>query len=425
MAAVPWVALVVGLSLTQVDPAQEEAALLVLRPRAVLWRITLPHVMPFIVAAGILTVVGTTTEMTVTNIYLINPGEWTYTEQFYMTFSLQADSSEATVMVLPGLACIAVLVVAAVWLVVAAAAGGQRSFAANKPITFAAGRMRPALAALMWMLVAVLLAIPIASLISKAGFVVVHEAGSRIQSWSLLQCAREVATAPRRFAFEFAWTLVTAVGAATVALLAAVGLAWSAGRGGWRAAVTTIVVVLSLAVPGPLVGAALVWIFNRSIWPGAFDPLVYFYDETPVVVILAQAVHALPLATLVCWYSFRTLDRDVLAAAALDGASPWQVLWRITLPQRWPALAGAWLAGLAIAAGDLAWAQLVRPAGMDLIQRRVFGLVHSGVEEQVAAISIVNVIAYAVLATLILWLVRRPQRELPSSSAAPRPIIQA
>jgi ABC-type Fe3+ transport system permease subunit len=85
------------------------------------------------------------------------------------------------------------------------------------------------------------------------------------------------------------------------------------------------------------------------------------------------------------------------------------VLWRIAVPQRWMALVAAWLAAFAIAAGDLAWGQLVRPAGLDLIQRRVFGLVHSGVEEQVAAISLVNITAYALMAGLILWLLR-PRR---------------
>ena len=53
IAAVPWVALIVGIGLTQVDPAQEEAALLVLPPRGVLWRITLPQALPFVVAAAI------------------------------------------------------------------------------------------------------------------------------------------------------------------------------------------------------------------------------------------------------------------------------------------------------------------------------------------------------------------------------------
>src|SRR5262245_14453986 len=73
MAAVPWVTLLVGIGLLQVDPAQEEAALLVASPRGVLWRITLPRTLPFILAAAIWTVVSTTSEMTVTNIYLVNP----------------------------------------------------------------------------------------------------------------------------------------------------------------------------------------------------------------------------------------------------------------------------------------------------------------------------------------------------------------
>ena len=86
--AIPWVALVVGIGLVQVDPAQEEAALLVSPRRVVLWRITLPQTLPFIAAAALWTVVGTIAEMTVTNIYLINPAEWTLTERFYMSWSL-------------------------------------------------------------------------------------------------------------------------------------------------------------------------------------------------------------------------------------------------------------------------------------------------------------------------------------------------
>ena len=408
LAAVPWVALVVGLGLNQVDPAQEEAALLVLPPAGVLLRVTLPQTLPFIVAAAILAIVGTTSEMTVTNIFLINTSEQTFTEQFYMIFSLQADASEAALGVLPGIVALGIIVALALWMVVHTISR-PRMIAARPAVTFSAGKLRPVLAVTLWLLILILLAAPIASLISKAGFVVVHEGGQRVQSWSLAKCLTEVALAPWRFRFEFSWTLVTATGAAWIALLAAVALAWPARRGGWRGGLALVVTALALAIPGPLIGVGLVWIFNRSLWPGGFEPLVELYDHTPVVVMLAQAVHALPLATLIAWHSFRTLSDDVLSAAALDGASPWQALWRIALPQRWTALVAAWLASFAIAAGDLAWAQLVRPAGMDLIQRRVFGLVHSGVEEQVAAISLVNIIAYALLAGLILWLLR-PRR---------------
>jgi ABC-type spermidine/putrescine transport system permease subunit II len=51
-----------------------------------------------------------------------------------------------------------------------------------------------------------------------------------------------------------------------------------------------------------------------------------------------------------------------------------------------------------------AWSYLALPPGLDTLQRRVFGLVHSGVEEQVAAISLVMIAASAVLAVLIVRL---------------------
>lgn len=408
MAAVPWVALLVGLGLSQVDPVQEEAALLVAPPAVVLWRITLPHALPFIVAAAIFTVVGTTSEMTVTNIFLMNPGEWTYTEQFYMTFSLQADASEATLAILPGAFGLAIIVAVTLWMI-AQFLRRPKLMPAAQPVTFSTGRTRLPLTILLGLVVLVLLAVPVASLITKAGFVVIHEGGERAQSWSAIKCVAEIASAPVRFRTEFGWTVLIAAAAASLALVIGACVAWIGRAGGWRAMPAILAAVLGLAVPGPLVGVALIAVFNHSLWPGRFDPLVFIYDRTPLTPILAQAIRALPLATLIAWHSFRSLSDDVLAAAALDGLAPRQILWRIALPQRKAALFGAWLAALAIAAGDLAWAHLVAPPGMDLIQRRVFGLVHSGVEEQVAAISLVNVLVYAVLAGLILRLVRRPR----------------
>jgi ABC-type Fe3+ transport system permease subunit len=190
-----------------------------------------------------------------------------------------------------------------------------------------------------------------------------------------------------------------------------VWLAWLARRGGWRAWPAIATVVLGLAIPGPLVGIGLIWLLNHDLPPEIIASngkwkswLLVLYDETPLAPVLAQAIRALPVTVLLAWHSFSSLSDDVLAAAALDGLAPRRVLWRIALPQRKAALAAAWLAALAVAAGDLAWSLLVLPPGMDTIQRRVFGLVHSGVEEQVATISLVTILAYAVVATSIAWL---------------------
>jgi ABC-type Fe3+ transport system permease subunit len=174
-------------------------------------------------------------------------------------------------------------------------------------------------------------------------------------------------------------------------------------------------VVLGLAIPGPLVGAALIQMLNHDLPPEitfAGGPrkswLLLLYDETPLAPILAQTIRALPLVIMLLWYSFAALSDEVLAAAALDGLSPGRVFWKIAVPQRWRAIVAAWIAAFAIAAGDLAWAHLVTPPGLDLLQRRVFGLVHSGVEEQVAAISLVVMMAYAVLVAADWILFRLP-----------------
>jgi iron(III) transport system permease protein len=435
VAAVAWVVAIVGVGLLQVDPAQEEAALLVAPPRMVLWRITLPQVMPFILAAAIWTIVSTTSEMTATNIYLINPNERTYTEQFYMTLALSADPQEATLAVLPGVLGLAALIVLTLWMVVRLS---RRRVLANisRPVRFSSGGWRPLQTALLWLLVIALFGVPVMSLVAKAGFIVIHEGRQRVPSWSAVACLKEIAAVPRRFASEFQGTILVALSAATLALFVAGTLAWRAHRGGLSVMPAIAAIVLGLTIPGPLVGAALIWLLNHDVPPSIpfFDEtvqkwlskswLLMLYDDTPFAPVLAQAIRALPLAALLLWHSFATLSDDVLDAAALDGLSPRRVFWRIAVPQRWRAIFAAWIAAFAVAVGDLAWSHLVTPPGLDLLSRRVFGLVHSGVEEQVAAISLVNIIACAVLAAAILWLLA-PMRlnEYRISRTIPRPDI--
>lgn len=416
MAAVPWMALLIAIGLWQVDPAQEESALLVMPARAVLWRITFPQVWPFMAAAAIWTVVSTTSEMTVTNIYLINPGEWTFTERFYMRMASQ-DTTQAALGALPGVIGLMVVVAGTLWMI--SRFLNRRVLASQRhSLVFSPGKWRVILTALTWLLVLALIGLPIASLVSKAGFVVRHAGEERIRSWSLTACLSQLANVPSHFTRELIGTAEVAAGAATLALLMGMCLAWPGRRGGNLAIPAMIAIVLGLAIPGPLVGTSLIQIFNHDVPPliplagGTVKSwLLIVYDNTPLVPTIAQAVHALPLTILLLWHSFATLSDDVLAAAALDGLSPLRVFTRIALPQRWRAVAAAWLTAFAIAAGDLAWCHLVTPPGLDLLQRRVFGLVHSGVEEQVAAISLVLMLAYALIASLLMGLIAWQNRQ--------------
>jgi iron(III) transport system permease protein len=400
IAAIPWATLIVGLGLATVDARQEEAALLDSAPLGVLLRITMPQVWAFLVAGGLWIAVATASDMTVTNIYLIDPAEMTYTEQFYMNYSTAADAKQAALAVLPGLVSLVVLILATLWML--AVVASERTLGSRiERVALAAGRGTWALAVLLWGVILTLITVPLASLIIKAGFVVVQSDGQRARGWSAAKAWEVVRTAPSEFRDEFLWTLTIAISAATLALLLAIVLAAPARRGGWLSLPAIAACVLALATPGPLVGVLLMRAFNQPWSP----LLIYLYDRTALVPVIAQAMRALPIAVLVVWHSLATLSDDELAAAALDGAGPLRRLAAIVLPQRWPALAGAWLAALAIAAGDLAWSHLVMPPGIETVQRRVFGLIHYGADEQVAGICLVVVAAYGVLAWGIVVLV--------------------
>ena len=59
------------------------------------------------------------------------------------------------------------------------------------------------------------------------------------------------------------------------------------------------------------------------------------------------------------------------------------------------------------------------PPGMETVQRRVFGLIHYGADEQVAGICLVVAVAYAVLAGAIVGLLRIRGRESLAGNGQP------
>jgi iron(III) transport system permease protein len=77
------------------------------------------------------------------------------------------------------------------------------------------------------------------------------------------------------------------------------------------------------------------------------------------------------------------------------------------LPMRWSAAMVAWLAALSISLGDLAASILVVPPGVTTLSIRIFGLLHYGVEDQVAGICLAMISIFAILAIVIFILARR------------------
>lgn len=400
LAAIPWVMLIVGQGLRQAEAELEEQALLDTSPAGVFWNVTLRRALPSILAAGLLVGVVTAGEMTITDIYRVR----TYAEELYTNAALTADAVELGLSIWPHIAIVAVLAAlaaqAALWLVPI----GDRA-APRRLWVFELGALRWPAFGLMQGLTIVALGVPIGNLIYKAGLYIDNSSGYAQQAWSATRFMAStfpdrVNPAQWEFAAEYYATLLIGISAASGAVVIGAALAWAARTGGWKAAPALLLTALGLAVPGPLVALGMIWILNRP------SPAIlpWLYDKTVFAPAMTIIIRTLPLTTMILWAAIRSIEQDQLDSAAAEGASSWQQWWRVVLPQRWPAVAIAWLMSFAIAAGDLAASILVIPPGRTTIANQIFLLIHAGVHNAEAGLCLGQLALFSTLAVIVLAL---------------------
>jgi iron(III) transport system permease protein len=411
-AAIPWVVLIVGVGLRTIRTELEEAALLDASAVRVLGRVTLRQALPAVVTAALWVAVSAAGEIAVTDLFQIR----TYAEELYTDAALGTAPGEAPLGVLAGIAVTSWLVLAGLVLVLRVSPRDQ-PWLAQAPVIFRLGRARWPMAVVVSAALALLIGLPLANLAWKCGVRVEQTPAGRERHWSAEKCLSIVETSPLRYRRELSASLVIASAAATGALLVSTFLAWRARASRFWAATLALLVALGWAIPGPIVGLGIIAALNRPEWPWA----LYVYDRTVLPPALAQMIRALPLVGLILWYAFQTLPSNELEAAELDGASSWATLRYIALPQRASALVAAWLVAFAIAIGDMGATILVVPPGVEPLSVRISGLLHYGVEDQVAGICLALALVFfgvsIVLAALVdRWLRPGPQPALTADS---------
>ena len=364
-------------------------------------------------------------EMTVTDLF----GVRTYAEEVYTLMAIGQEPGIAPLGVLPGVAISAVLVAAGLILCRGLAPGDRPLSLQTRGWTFRLRRCRLPVSVAAAGLFSLLVGLPFGNLIYKAGVVVSQPTpqtncklsasnpqslipnplsasphpnplpegegtGGRVREFSLEKCLAIIAAAPWRHSREFGWSLLICPLAAGAAVLAAIPLAWLARRGGVKSLPALATAAVALAVPGPVLGLAIITLLDRPELP----PLAWLYDHSILAPLMALWVRGLPVAIFVLWYALHTIPRELLELAAVDGAGPWTQLCRIALPMRWPAVGLAFLLSLAVGLGDLAASILVVPPRVVTLSIHIFNLLHYGVEDQVAGICLALVGLLAVVA---------------------------
>jgi iron(III) transport system permease protein len=396
MAAIPWTTLFGGLGWLAVEPQWEEAALLEMPGTGVLRRILLPQAAPFLLIATLWAFLQAAGEMTVTNIYVVR----TYAEELYNAIAADGIDQGLASKLLPSLLGTLALLFAAMAIV--GQLGRVAPFAGRRQrAVIISTRQRLVASLAIWSILGALVAIPLGSLVVRVGMIVRQSPADLERVWSGAAAARVIAGTPWEFRDEFQATLLISATTASLAVLLALGPAWRMRRGLPRLAWGAF--IAAIAVPGPVIGLAVIWLLNRPDLPG----LIYLYDHPLAAPVMAMLIRALPLSLLLLVFGFASVGSQRLEAAALDGAGPALRLWRIALPQRFLVIAVAWLAAFTQAAGDLSCSILVLPPGTTTLQFRLFEKVHSGVEEQVAGIALVSAAIYAGLAFAAITLYQR------------------
>ena len=213
-----------------------------------------------------------------------------------------------------------------------------------------------------------LVGVPLGNLAFQAGKLVVQTDEGRIRSWSLARGMLTIAASLWDARRELGWSLLIGSFSATSATALAAVMAWLARRGGWSTAAVFGSTGMMLAVPGPLLGLAVLWLRDLPL-------LRWMLDSWIFAPWLALTIRGLPPAILILWHAFRTIPGAMLDSAEINGAGPLTRFWRIALPSRVPALILAWLVSFTVSLGDLAASILVVPPGVEPLSVHIFSLI--------------------------------------------------
>ena len=394
MAALPWVVLLAGVGFLTVEPELEESALLDLPGWRVALGVTLRRSLGAVAAAALAVAVLTAGDMTVTDLLQVR----TYAEEAYLQYNLGNGPGAAAAVALPPLLVLGAMVALGVRLLLAAEPARLPS-ATTRAMTWRLGRWKARAGLGLGVLVSGFVALPLYSLLWRAGRVGGVAASGRAPRWSLTGL-----TGTLRFAWDESYeplgqSLVWAAAGATVAVALAWALAWKGRRSNaWRW-VATASVALALATPGPVAGMALVYAYRGF-------PTLY---DSAAMIVLAAVLRTFPYALLVLWPAVRGLPPEFLDAAAVDGLGPAGQVWHVGLPLTRAAAVAAWGVAFTLALGELPATNLVTPPGFTPLSVVIWSLLHTGVESHTAGVVLVMlgaVTAAGVFAMLTLRRVR-------------------
>lgn len=407
VALAPQLALVFLAGLLTGKKVYEDQALIDSSSWQVFWRITLPRMAPYVGLAVFWCVISCSREIAVTDIYQVG----TLAEQVYLGFSLgqfdsfmgnwssseleQADSLSILLQV----TTIAWLMLTSVLLFSRFVHGERHS--ENQIIRFRDARSSLSAWLGAFVVVVVFVCVPTWNLIVRASFHVTRENGKPTPGYSAEQFFSALRRASTEYLPQTYWSFLIAGGCTFAVMLVATLIAYGAKRVVQVRVLAVLLIAICCALPGPTIGSMLSQLFSASQWSW----VEYLYNRTLFPPILATTIVCLPVAVLLCWLILSEAPHDADEQMQMEGAGFWTRFVRMSIGGQLPALFGVGTLCFVHAYGELSASQMVLPPGVETVPRLTLGLMHSGVNEMTAALTIVNIVTIIAISLVGWWLI--------------------
>lgn len=374
VAAIPWVCLVTWCGLIWSQRSLEESALSEAGNRAVLLQVVAPVLRPWLVLSSFWVCVPILTEMVITNLYQVP----TVAEQVY----LDASRGAVSPLTYPVAVALCMLPVVGLALLINRRLPPWSEMIArarqHNAVVLPLRNWRLPISVACWLALMVLVGLPIANLIVKAGWQPYMDAEKVTHyGWTLSRFAVTLRESLTLFLPEFYWSAVLAVTAASISMAIAVCFVKLTNRS-WLRWVAGCLMLALIGTPGALVGVLVIYLMNRS------EPAILgqLYDQTIAAPVVAQQFRLLPLAWLFVQGIFASIDRRSWELAKLEGLSTLQIIRTLIWPQTRGLWLVAWMILALISIGELSTTILVLPPGVTTLSMRLFEMLHFGMRHQ-------------------------------------------
>lgn len=397
VAVVPLLAWIFGAVMLRTDTDLESLAALDVTPIRAFFRSTFIQIRPAAWAAGLIVMVMTAGDMTVTDLVQ----ERTFAEEAYLQAQMGDGLAAASRTALPAILVVTTLLMAWMcmnrnWLLqmggIATGWQPHRDWMTGR-WTQAGGLLMPVFSLIVW-------GMPVLALAWRAG-----RSGGRadleiMPHWSIQALLHNLGDAWPDIAETLPATVVIGLVTSAFCVVAAWFSVECVGRSRWWSIVLLIGTAIGLATPGPVAGLAVAW---------TWMPVRAVYDSSAMI-IMAQVFRLMPVAVLLLWPSVLFRDQELNDLLILDRPSFRDVFWQVSWPSMSPLLWAGFFILFALSIGELPASNLVAPPGVELFSVRLWALMHTGLESHLSAVVLMALLTMTGLAVLFLTIFNRVSR---------------